>query len=354
MVVKEFSALNFRNYRELNIAFSGGINLVTGGNGQGKTNLAEGIYFLNHLSSFRSGRLEPLLAFGEPAAYLQGALRRADGTHKARVEITRGGRRAWLDEESVGTLSAYVALFYALLFNPDSLYNYRHYPGERRTLFDRFLSFLDGSYLERLRAFRSVHAQKNGLLKSGQTGSLPDWNQLFIDKAWGIIGSRAELTERINERLAPVFQELTGRPEALRLSYQPSLKGDREADAATLERATDSERQAGHALYGPHRDDFQLVLGSQRKESYFSQGEYRIALLALKFRLNALLQERLGFHPVIILDDLFSELDDSVQERLVAHLQSIPNQIFITTTQSPQALRMPGVHIMEIRDGRII
>jgi DNA replication and repair protein RecF len=353
MVIREFGAIQFRNYRELFVTFSERINAIVGDNGQGKTNLAEAIYFLSHLSSFRTHRLEPLLAFGEALAWLQGTVIKHDLETKARVEIARRGRRAWLDGQPVATLSAYSARFYALLFNPDNLYSYRHYPAARRAEFDRFLSFLEPDYLEALRAFRTIQTQKNGLLKGGDLSSLPDWNCLFIEKASDIIKRRAELVERLNGELPALFARLTGRAEPLRLDYVPSLSGEPARDAATLERGREQELQAGHALYGPHRDDVQLVLEHRRKESFFSHGEYRVSLLALKLALNELLSERRGFHPVIILDDVFSELDGSVHERLLDYLQGVPNQIFITSTQLPAALQHPGVQIMEIRAGRI-
>jgi DNA replication and repair protein RecF len=277
-----------------------------------------------------------------------------DLAQKARVELTRRGRRAWLDDEPIPTLSRYAALFYALLFNPDSLYSFRHYPATRRGEFDRFLSFLDRDYLEAARDFRTVLSQKNGLLKRGDLSSLPDWNRLFIEKASDIIKRRAELLAGVNAQLPELFARLTGREESLAVHYQPSLRGEAAQDAATLERAGEAERHAGHALYGPHRDDFEFVLGGRRKESHLSQGEYRISLLALKLAFNEVLRARRGFRPVIVLDDVFSELDGGVQERLLAYLRAIPNQVFITTTQSPAALREPAEQIMEIRQGRIV
>jgi len=353
MVIREFGAIQFRNYRELFVTFAERINLFVGDNGQGKTNLAEALYFLCHLTSFRSHRLEPLLHFGEASAWIQGTVVKQESEQKARVEITRRGRRAWLDEAPVSTLSAYAALFYAILFNPDSLYSYRHYPASRRNEVDRFLSFVDPDYLDALRKYRVILTQKNELLKSGNPSSLPEWNQLLLERASDIIKRRAALQERLNAQLPALFAHLAGREEALQLVYEPSLCGEPEADAATLARVREHELAAGHALHGPHRDDFQLTLGKQRKETYFSQGEYRVSLLALKLALNALLSERDGFRPVIVLDDVFSELDSGVQARLLDYLQGIDNQIFITATQSPTAIQIPGVQFMEIRDGRI-
>jgi len=367
MVIKEFGALNFRNYRECFVTFNQGINIFIGNNGQGKTNLAEGIYFICHLSSFRTPRLDHLITFGEGQGFVQGVVEKREITSKAKIELNRNGRRVWLDNQPVSAMSAYISLFHALLFNPDSLYNYRNHPAERRLLFDRLLSFYDQEYLQVIKEYRRVHLQKNRLLKSGNLTSLPDWNQLFIDRAHVIIRKRREMVENITPALAESFGALSGRAETLRLDYLPSLKGDPSGDAEILTRAKESEAQAGYALYGPHRDDFRMALGGTtagndrghdprpqgRNESFFSQGEYRIAHLALKLALNDMLGDRMGFHPALILDDLYSELDPEVAGRLTGHLKELPNQIFITTTQTPKKLELPGDHIMEIRDGRI-
>lgn len=358
MVIREFGAIHFRNYHELFVTFSGGINLFVGGNGQGKTNLAEGLYFLTHLDSFRTHRLEQLITFGESLSYVQGAVLKEEVPCKARVELSARGRRAWLDDEAIPRLSDYASLFYALLFNPDSLYAYRHEPSERRRFFDRFAAFVDRECLTLLRDFREVRRSKNRLLKSGDLSSLPEWNRLFIEKGCGIIKKRYNIVAQINDLLPGLFRRLSGRSDVLRLDYRPTLRGEPGADATLLERAADAEWRAGHALYGPHRDDFAMRLGgpgqeAERGESFFSQGEYRVALLALKLALNELVTRVLGQHPVLILDDLYSELDDGVRRQLTGYLLGIPNQIFITTTESPAAVGLPEARIMEIRDGRI-
>ncbi len=362
MVIKEFGAINFRNFRECFITLSERINLFIGGNGAGKTNLAEGLYYLCHLSSFRTQRNDQLLTFGEERGYLQGTVIKFDSTEfqtpvKARAELTRQGRRVWLEDRAVPKLSAYIVLFHSLLFNPDSLYNYRHFPAERRASFDRFLSFYDREYMEANRDFRKVFLQKNHLLKNGEISSLPDWNQLFIEKGHVIIKKRRELTEKLNVHLADLHHRLAGdravKSGRLILEYKPSLTGDPREDALTLEKARESEMKAGHALHGPHRDDFRMAQAGRREE-FFSQGEYRIALLAMKMAMNELLAEEKQLRPILILDDLYSELDRTVSGKLSEYLHTIPNQVFITTTQSPGEIGFPGERIMEIRDGRIV
>jgi len=354
MVIKEFSALNYRNFPELAVGFSEGVNVIVGRNGQGKTNLAEGIFFLCHLDSFRTHHLEQLPRHGQSQAFLQGTIEKEGLPHKARVEVARRGRRAWLDEVPVRRLSAYAANFHALVFNPDSLFSYRNYPGERRHVFDRLLSFLNPEYLESLRGFRAAHAQKNALLKQGLTDSLPEWNRLFVQRGCAMMKSRGEMVATLNEFIPDVFGRISGKRESLSLGYHPSLSGEPEADLATLERAAGKEQRAGHALHGPHRDDYELILGGERGEAFLSQGEYRISLLALKLAMNGVLRQQRRFRAVLILDDLYSELDRGVRERLNSHLEGLDNQVFITTTEPPDSVGLADMRIMEIRQGNIL
>ena len=354
MVIKEFSAIKFRNYQELFLPLSAGIYLITGDNGQGKTNLVEGFYFLCHLASFRTSRLEQLIAFGASQSFLQGVVNKNDTDWKARIEISRRGRRVWLDEEPVPKLSSYISRFHSLLFNPDNLYNYRNFPGERRSFYDRVLSFIDSDYLEALRSFKTINNQKNKLLKKEDLSSLPAWNRLFVEKGCVIIKKRREITADLNNRLPRIPSNLTGKAQQLALEYHPSLTGDLETDSRTLENLIERERQAGRALQGPHRDEFLMTMPAGRGEAFFSQGESRVTLLAVLLALNEVLTERMGYRPAVILDDLYSELDSTVQENLTRHLHGLANQIFITTTHPPPVLKHQAVEILQIQDGRIV
>jgi DNA replication and repair protein RecF len=354
MVVHEFGALNFRNYRELFVRFSDQVNVLLGLNGQGKSNLVEGIYFINHLESFRTHQLDLLVMAGESAAQVQGTVSNDGIERKVRVEVSRRGRKVWLDEAPVAKLSEYVSRFFALIFNPDSLYLYRHFPLERRWFFNRYLSFVDPAYLHLIREFRVVHAQKNKLLKQGDLASLPAWNELFAAKSYAILARRTALVEAINRALPEVFRRLTGQEEPLRMELHASLKGQPAQALDALRRAQDNEARMGFALLGPHRDDFRMVLGTGRREAVFSQGEYRTALLALKLSLGRLLETERGFVPVLVLDDVFSELDATRRQRLAEYLLPLRNQVFITATEPLESFHVPAARIMEIRAGHVV
>ena len=190
-----------------------------------------------------------------------------------------------------------------------------------------------------------------------------EWNDKIIflrkiaeggaDKSYGIIKKRREMAGEINELLPELYGQLTGRKPHLRLTYQPSMEGSIESLQEALNQITPQEVRAGHALLGPHRDDFRMEISGGSADEFFSQGEYRISLLALKLALNVLLEQKRGFRPVLILDDLFSELDSHIKENLKRHLSGIDNQIFVTSTETMRGFDTPSTKIMEIREGNI-
>ena len=165
---------------------------------------------------------------------------------------------------------------------------------------------------------------------------------------------RGETVAALNEIIPDVYGRISGRKGKLLLRYLPSLSGEPAKDLVTLERAAGKEQRAGYALQGPHRDDYELTIDQERGETFLSQGEYRIALLSLKLSMNRILRQRLGFKAVLILDDLYSELDQDTRKRLNTQLEGEDNQIFITTTESADSIGLKDMRIMEIREGQIL
>jgi DNA replication and repair protein RecF len=362
MVIQELSALDFRNFSELRISFGDRINILVGQNGQGKTNLAEALYFLLHLDSFRTHDLSQLIRQSCSVAQAQGLIESYDMVDKSRVELSRKGRRIWWNDHPVDKLLGYVNRSFSVVFSPDLLHLYRHVPGERRLFYNRYLSFLDLEYVRELVAFRQVHAQKNSLLRSGNLSGIEAWNRLFAQRGRAIMLKRAAAVEELNGELSTVFSALTGRSEVLRLNYAPSFKGDAAQIEAQLNAAQEQEARLGHALVGPQRDDFRFSLmagpgggdAAHRRDTQFSQGEFRASLLALLLALDRTLERRKGFRPIVILDDAFSELDARVREAVATHLLGMPNQIFITTTERLEPFQAAGARVMEIRAGQVV
>lgn len=354
MVVRELGLIRFRNYENLFTGFADRLNVFFGKNGQGKTNLLEAIYLVTHLESFRTRKIVPLIERPHDLSQVQAVIVKDDRDWKTRIDLTRQGKKVWLDDTSVSKVSYYIALFFSLVFNGDFLYQFRQFPAERRAFFDRYLSFIDPGYLMGIKDMRVILSQKNKLLKTGDSGSLSDWNHLLIEKGYAIIAKRREAIEAICEELERIFPRVSGRRGRLEIAYRPSLDGPPEAWAEALARAEPRERQLGHALVGPHRDDFRLRLDDGRQDDHFSQGEFRICFLALLLSMNAWLDSIRKVRPVLILDDLFSELDRGVQKTLMSFLAGLPNQIFVTTTEWTEGFCPSDAAVREIRRGRIV
>ena len=365
MVIEELGLSRFRNYPELFVRFSEKLNLFIGKNGQGKTNLLEAVYLLTHLESFRTAKLSHLIQNGADTAYLKATILRGGIRHKVKLEISGKGRKVWLDDMPVKKISTYISSFYSFIFNAESLHLTRLFTQHRRGLFDRYVSFMDPAYLQEMKDFRVVAAQKNKLLKKGDKTALEPWNHLFAAKSCVMMEKRREVVEKINQSLTFHFQQLTGREEILRLKYLPSLKGPPDLWEDWLNRHAPREAAVGYSLWGPHRDDYRLEMAPPpptenpsadpewKPEPLFSQGEYRISMLALQMAMNRMVTEKTGSNPVLVLDDLFAELDTAIQSRLMTHLEKLPNQLFITHTETPVNAKPSAARIRMIQSGKI-
>ena len=357
MVVRGLNLTGFRNYKTLSAKFSPTCNWIIGSNGQGKTNLVEAIHYLCNLESFRTRKTTILLNTGSCATRLVGEVERNSVLHKIDITVNEKGRRVLLDHKVLQRTSEYMLSFASLAFAPEGVSLFRNQPQERRRFFNRTLSLLDSTHLADLQSYKEVLGQKNILLKKQQLeAEIKPWNELLARYGVSITKKRQKFVAQVNETLSSVFQELTGREDALELQYEPALRSWDKGEGSVLheiESSLERERQYGHALVGPHRDDYRMQLGERRDREFFSQGEYRITYLSLKLCINSVLIKKTGNHPVIILDDLFSELDQRIVNHTISTLEKIENQVFITSTTLPQGGAVHGEKI-QIIQGRIV
>ena len=338
MVIRNLDLSRFRNYTRLQTEFATRLNWIHGDNGQGKTNLVEAIHYLFNLESFRTRRNKDLLQTGHPTAELKAEIERKGVFHKTRIEVTSRGRQVYLDHTSFRRVSEYILSFIALTLTPEEVALFRGSPQERRRFFNRIQSILDPSFFRILQEYARTLAQKNALLKQHESQKLDLWNRLLSRHALMIVRQRRRFMQSVSQLVHRLFVEISGRDEHLELHYLPSMAAEEESEEAftqELESMSQREIQAGHSLLGPHRDDFQLSLDHRPGRNFFSQGEFRITNLALKMSLNQLLFQEYQFHPVLILDDLLSELDSRMKRRIMDYLLNLENQVFITSTSPP-------------------
>ena len=355
MIIRNIEVSQFRNYSRCKADFSADLNWIYGANGQGKTNLVEAVHYLCNLESFRTKKPAQLLQENKSEAVIQAQLERQKVQHQVRIKVSKKGRQVVLDHSPSHRVSEYILSFMALSFTPEDVNLFRNVPQERRKFFNRIMTFVDPVYFKNLQDYTKIIAQKNSLLRQGLTAQIPLWNEMLAGSAIKIMQQRSNFVEQMNLHLHELFLELSGRSEKLTLVYKTSLNStnmDEKNCLLQLEKSLPRDLQYGFAVLGPHRDEYHLLIDEKKDKDYFSQGEFRITNLSLKMTINRLLCERYKFYPVLIFDDLFSELDEEVIQQVLQFFIKLKNQIFITSTSEPSS-SLPGKYF-HIENGQLV
>ena len=355
MIIRNLEVSQFRNYSRCCADFSADLNWIYGANGQGKTNLVEAVHYLCNLESFRTKKSAQLLQENKAEAFLQAELERQRVQHQVRIKVSKKGRQVVLDRSPSHRVSEYILSFMALAFTPEDVNLFRNVPQERRKFFNRIMTFVDPVYFKNLQEYTKIIAQKNSLLRQGLPEQIPLWNEMLARSAIKIMQQRSNFVEQMNTHLHDLFMELSGRSEKLTLVYKPSLNSndlDEKICLLQLEKSLQRDLQYGFAVLGPHRDEYHLLIDEKKDKDFFSQGEFRITNLSLKMTINRLLCVRYKFYPVLIFDDLFSELDEEVIQQVLQYFIKLKNQIFITSTSEPSS-SLPGKNF-HIEKGQLV
>ncbi len=344
MKIINIELIQFRNYLKFNTELSPKLNWIYGSNGQGKTNLVESIHYLCNLESFRTSKTSNLIQKNKSETVINGLIERSDFKHSVRINVSKKGRQVLLDNNPAYHVSEYIFSFMSLAFTPESVGLFKSTPQERRKFFNKIISFLNPIYFKDLQECKKIIIQKNASLRSGSIEQISIWNKMLARYSIKLMEQRVNFVEQVNLFLHDLFTELSGRSENLRLIYEPSLNSkifDEKFFFEQLEKNQKKELQQGYSILGPHRDEFHLMMNEQKDRDFFSQGEFRITNLSLKMTINHLLYKKYKFHPVLIFDDLLSELDEEVVNHVIKVLIKVNNQIFITSTSKP-SYSLPG------------
>jgi DNA replication and repair protein RecF len=333
---------DFRNIGAAEIAPSPRATILIGENGQGKTNLLEAIYLLATLKPLRAGRLAELVRFGAPRALVAGDFHGAGGLRRIAVEVDASGRRATVDGKPQDKLDNYFEGLAAVCFSPDDLSLVKQGPeGRRRFLdraaFNRWPAVL-GEARDYLRALRSRNAALRGAVPEVEAS----FREPLVRAGARLLLRRRELLRELTPRVAAAFAEISG-PEAppANVGYRGAggldLEAGGESELAAqlgeiLERRLPRDLERGYTSAGPHMDDLLLGLDARGARLYASQGQQRAIVLALKVAEIENLRHALGRPPLLLLDDVSSELDPQKNRYLLEYLATLPAQAFLTAT----------------------
>lgn len=337
MLLSKLYLERFRNYQSASLEFGHSLNFLVGNNAQGKTNLLEAIFYLCHLSSPRTGEDSELILFGNDEALIRGNLDRQNGEHELEVKIPIKGRKVALIDGLVQTKFAdFQGVLLCVYFSPDDLKLVKGGPSERRRFMDLEISQVNPFYRHACTQYNKVLQQRNNLLKEGRVDNklLEVFSEQLIEHGSIIMKRRQTMLQRLNLLAKLLQRKLTDLKENLTLEYTPSfvVKNDIKEDfTRALESSYIEEKQRGYTLYGPHRDDFSMMLGDLDVRTYGSQGQQRTVVLALKLAELEFLRGEAGEYPVLLLDDVFSEIDDIRRRKLFEIVRVNKVQTFIST-----------------------
>jgi DNA replication and repair protein RecF len=357
MIVEHLELIDFRNYETGSFELHSGTTLVIGDNGQGKTNLAEALAFLATLTSFRAAPTDALIRAGAATAVIRATVRHDDGRETLiEIELSAVGRnRVQVNRQKLGRVRDLLGAVRVTVFSPDDLVLVKGSPGDRRRFLDDTLVALATKYDSiRLEIDRIVR-QRNSLLKQAG-GRLSDeisvtldvWDAKFAEIADQFGYARATLVARLAPMVQEAYEQLAGLPTPVELRYEPTWRAVGLAAALAEARAVDLRR--GVSTVGPHRDELQMSINGLPSRTHASQGEQRTLALALRLAGHRLVTERTGSAPVLVLDDVLSELDDHRATSLLGHLPA--GQVIITTaSELPPAAHVD--HVLRVVSGRV-
>lgn len=336
MYLEQLIARQFRNLTEVKLEWGQGFNVIWGNNAQGKTNILEAVYLLGHLKSFRGARTAELIQCGTDAARLSGLLTSAKVQHHLEVTLEAQGQMPRLDGKPVQRLSQFLGTLRQVLFTADELVLLKGSPAGRRLLLDRAVLQTDPGYLDRVQAYNRILRQRNQLLKESATAEkLAPWNEALIEKGARVRLDRHRYVEQLQPVLGAIGREIADRDELVALRYRVAAGSEmqlRDQLREEINRLERRERQLAQTLAGPHRDDPEPLIAERPLKLFGSQGQQRSFLLAFKAAQLIDLEARLGEPPLLLLDDLTSELDAQRQASFFAFLRRRRGQVLITTT----------------------
>jgi DNA replication and repair protein RecF len=357
VLIRRLWLTDFRNHVESTLELAPGLTAVVGSNGQGKTNLVEAVAYLATLGSFRGAPADALVRAGAERAVLRAEVVHDDGRELLiEAELTTRGRgRVQVNRQRLARTSDLLGVLRVSVFSPDDLELVKGGPGERRTYLDTTLVALHarndallGDLDRVLRQRTTLLKQAGGRLTAEIELTLDVWDAKLAELGERLGQERAGLVAALRPHVQAAYEHLGGERKLVELGYDPPWRRAGLAAALAAGRTDDVRRQL--SLVGPHRDDLQLDLGGLPARTHASQGEQRTFALALRLGAHALVTERIGSAPVLLLDDVFSELDPVRSRALLEHLP--PGQVLLTTASALPEAAHPD-RVVAIVDGRI-
>ncbi|HHV64007.1 MAG TPA: DNA replication/repair protein RecF [Peptococcaceae bacterium] len=362
MEIKQIELHNFRNYSQQKIEFEAGINLLVGANGQGKTNALESIHYLATGKSYRVKQESELILWGKKNFYLKGSFQTADRLLTLESYYEAGKKVMKINQLACRRLSDYVGTINAVFFSPEDLNIVKKGPSERRRFLDLLLAQIRPSHIALLNDYIKIIKQKNNLLKTVKNSTalksqLPIWNEQLVAVGSKIIANRWELTVTLNSYCRPIFKSIFSQEDNMDLYYlalnKNSLEEALETFPEILDKKMNQEIERKTVLIGPHRDELLINLNDKPARLFASQGQQRSLVLCLKLAEMEIIFNKKGEYPILLLDDVLSELDEERRRYLLAYINTFKKQTLITMTEADEKIIKEKTAVYRVFKGNI-
>ena len=356
MYITEIFLQGFRNLSQLHIEPSEGINVIYGSNAQGKTNFLESLYFCAMGRSMRGKSDQQLIAFDAQESHIRLLVQTQNRRDKIDVHLKQNEKKGIaVNGLPVKRLGELFGTLYAVIFSPEDLSLVKDAPTERRRFLDMELCQLSRVYYYDLQQYYRILKQRNNLLKEIQKKpSLQEtlfvWDEQMVEYGERIIAARRRFLVRLDEIAAEKLARLTGGRDSLQTLYRPNCEEG--SFAERLHRNLERDILFGATQSGPHKDDIEVSIGGAAARAFSSQGQTRTAALSLKLAERDIFRELTGFSPVLLLDDVLSELDPRRQEFVLNRISG--GQVFITCCEEDRLETLLGGKVLHVENGKVV
>ena len=357
MIVKQIELHNFRNYESLNLPLHDQINIFYGDNAQGKTNILESIYVCSTTKSHKGSKDRDMIRLGEEEGHIRMHLEKKGVPHRIDMHLKKNKTKGVaIDGIPIKKSTELFGLMNVVFFSPEDLSMIKNGPGERRRFMDLELCQLNKLYLYYLSNYNKILNQRNNLLKQisfnpGLSDTLDIWDQQLCEYGTKIMEGRDLFLSEMNELVEEIHSTLSGGKEKLSIGYEKNVSSDNFAEKLKKTRDQDIYRKATGC--GPHRDDISFFIGKENLKLFGSQGQQRTAALSLKLAEIELVRKKIGENPVLLLDDVLSELDRKRQHYLLNSIEGVQTLITCTGLEEFVGDRKRFNHIYHVVNGAV-
>lgn len=363
MYLKHLRVSGFRNLAEQSIDFSPGITFISGKNGEGKTNLLEAIYVLSLSKSYRTSKRQELIQWDTQKAAVFGIVSDALNEVSLAVGIEKGSRNLFVNGTKVPSVLEYLGYLTTITFSPSDLALVKGAPSLRRKFLDKHINDLNPKLMRHFLSFNKALAHKSALLREGRAdfNSLDSWNVIMAQSAYIISEERKSLVSKLQAQVNQVANRIGAVDGDIEIELESNIRDEVFQNGwkgvfEFLRKASSQEKERKRVLFGPHRDEMIIKLHGTDSRAFASQGQTRSLVLSLKFALLEIIEEEKGESPVLLLDDVDSELDEERRQALLQAIFSKERQVIITgtdysTIKSQDADKMK---LMSLRAGGVL